>query len=126
MLFRQRLKHVCFAVVFISLTSIVFANDQAVLPSVDTLVGMTLSDLAKFDGKDGRKAYVAVDSIIYEVTNVKAWKNGQHNGNKAGTDVTAKISKAPHSKKPLKKLNKVGKLIPEPTSDNTSIDTVKN
>jgi len=102
-------------VVFLGLSSLTFAAEEAV-SSGDTLTGMTISELAKFDGKEGRKAYVAVDSIIYDVTGVKAWKKGEHKGNKAGNDITAKISKAPHAKKPITKLNKVGKLIPEPVA----------
>jgi predicted heme/steroid binding protein len=110
----------CFKLVFLtvmllSLISIASA-DQVALSSNDTLPGMTITELAKFDGKDGHKAYVAVDSIIYDVTTVKQWKNGEHHGNKAGNDITTKIAKAPHSKKPLTKRTKVARLIPEPVT----------
>jgi predicted heme/steroid binding protein len=120
MLSRLSLKLTCFTVVFLSLASISFAEDKAASSSGDTLTGMTITELAKFDGKDGHKAYVAVDSIIYDVTDVKAWKGGQHKGNKAGSDITAKISKAPHAKKPITKLNKVGKLIATPAVSDTT------
>ncbi|NLG57268.1 MAG: cytochrome B5, partial [Clostridiales bacterium] len=29
---------------------------------------MTLEELKAFDGKEGRRAYIAVDGIIYDVT----------------------------------------------------------
>ncbi len=71
----------------------------------------TLEELAKFDGKEGRPAYVAIDGIVYEVTDVKAWKKGEHGGGKAGTDITALITtKSPHGTKVTKNLRVVGKL----------------
>ncbi|MGE5670857.1 MAG: hypothetical protein ACM31E_05395, partial [Fibrobacterota bacterium] len=61
---RMSLSLACFTVVFLSLASITVADDVSIVSSGDTLTGMTITELAKFDGKDGRKAYVAVDSII--------------------------------------------------------------
>lgn len=121
MLSKLYLKLTCFAALILSLACITYASDETTPVSSDTLPGMTITELAKFDGQDGRMAYVAVDSIIYDVTNVKAWKGGKHKGNKAGTDISVKIAKAPHAKKPIQKLNKVGKLIPA-----TAADTTKN
>jgi predicted heme/steroid binding protein len=103
--------------VFLSLVFSISAKDK-----VDTLKGMTISELAKFDGKDGNKAYVAVDSIIYDVSNVKPWKGGEHNGHKAGTDLSNEIKKAPHGYKPIKKLPKVGKLIAIPDTTDKAQD----
>lgn len=67
--------------------------------------------LAEFDGRDGRPAYVAVDGIVYDVTNISAWKDGTHHGNHAGQDLSEAIKHAPHEKSVLAKLTKVGKLI---------------
>jgi len=57
----------------------------------------TLDELKKYDGKDGRPAYVAVDGIVYDVSASPHWKNGQHKGiHHAGADLTADFkSKAP-------------------------------
>ena len=33
-----------------------------------------LTQLAQYDGQDGRPAYVAIDGIVYDVTAVPAWK----------------------------------------------------
>ena len=73
---------------------------------------LTLDQLKQYDGKNGNPAYVAVDGIIYDVTNVKAWKNGEHNGYSAGNDFTDIIkNKSPHGVKNLEGLPIVGKLV---------------
>lgn len=72
----------------------------------------TLDELKKYDGKNGHKAYVAVEGKVYDVTDVKAWAGGEHHGNVAGTDVTdALLNKSPHGSKVLDKLTQVGKLV---------------
>ena len=38
----------------------------------------TLDELKNYDGKEGRKAYIAVDGVVYDVTNVAAWQGGTH------------------------------------------------
>ncbi|MDW3023451.1 cytochrome b5 domain-containing protein [Ligilactobacillus salivarius] len=70
----------------------------------------TLDELKNYDGKEGRKAYIAVDGVVYDVTNVAAWQGGTHHGNNAGNDVSDRIVKAPHGKSILEKLEIVGKL----------------
>ena len=73
---------------------------------------LTLDQLKQYDGKNGNPAYVAVDGVIYDVTNVKAWKNGDHNGYTAGNDLTDIIkNKSPHGVKNLEGLPIVGKLV---------------
>ena len=77
----------------------------------DGTIFLTKKELAQFNGEKGAKAYIAVDGKIYDVTNVAAWKNGTHKGNKAGQDVTEKLKKAPHGNKVLEKLPQVGKMV---------------
>ena len=71
---------------------------------------LTADELAAFDGKNGKPAYVAVKGVIYDVTNVPQWANGMHNGNTAGKDLTDAITKSPHGESVLKNLTVVGKL----------------
>lgn len=103
---------ICSAV--ICLTSLSFATDSSkVIAQKATQLSLTVADLVKYDGKNGNKAYVAVDSVIYDVSGLKSWKNGEHKmGVKAGFDQSEKILKSPHGKGVLKKLPVVGKLIP--------------
>ncbi len=71
---------------------------------------LTVDELAAYNGKDGKPAYVAVKGVIYDVTNVPAWQNGMHKGNTAGMDLTDVLGKAPHGDSVLKNLPVVGKL----------------
>ena len=71
---------------------------------------LTVDELAAYNGKDGKPAYVAVKGVIYDVTNVPAWKDGVHKGNTAGMDVTDLIANAPHGESVTTNLTAVGKL----------------
>lgn len=71
----------------------------------------TKDELSKFDGQNGNRAYVAIDGVVYDMTDVPAWKNGQHHGNTAGRDLSQEILKSPHGKSVLTKLPVVGKLV---------------
>lgn len=65
-----------------------------------TQKSFTASELAKFDGKNGNAAYIAVDGVVYDVTNVSQWQNGLHRDGqyKAGMDVSAIFkNQSPHN-----------------------------
>lgn len=54
-----------------------------------TLLTLTLSELALYNGKNGTAAYVAYNGTIYDVTHHPLWVNGSHKGvANAGTDIT--------------------------------------
>lgn len=58
---------------------------------------MTKAELVRFDGREGRKAYVAVNGKIFDVTASPYWREGNHqNAHQAGADLTADLLKAPH------------------------------
>ena len=71
----------------------------------------TLSELKKYDGQNGNPAYVAVNGIVYDVSNARNWNNGQHQGGAvAGVDLSNLINSSPHGTSVLSKLPVVGKL----------------
>ncbi len=72
----------------------------------------TTAKLAKYNGKDGNPAYIAVDGKVYDVTNVPEWKGGVHqNRFEAGKDLTEEITKlSPHGKSKLELVPIVGTL----------------
>lgn len=72
----------------------------------------TLEQLSAYDGQGGAKAYIAVNGIVYDVTNADGWNNGSHQGMLlAGTDATAVFATSPHSQSTLDELPKVGTLV---------------
>jgi predicted heme/steroid binding protein len=73
----------------------------------------TLEELSQYNGKNGQPAYVAVDGVVYDVTNVEAWKDGNHKlGLTAGNELTEEITnQSPHGKKVLEGLPIVGEFI---------------
>ncbi len=76
------------------------------------LIELSLEELAAFNGKDGQKAYVAVDGVIYDMTASRAWGNGQHNGFEAGRDLTKEIKEiSPHGVVKLENVVEVGRLV---------------
>jgi predicted heme/steroid binding protein len=80
--------------------------------SQTTLRQFTLSELAAFNGDGGTTAYMAVNGIVYDVTNAPEWTNGWHKGmHLAGTDATAAFADSPHSASFLNQLEIIGTLI---------------
>ena len=71
----------------------------------------TLEELSEYNGKDGMDAYVAVDGVVYDVTELDAWPDGNHNGNEAGNDLTKEITEdSPHGLSVLERAPVVGTL----------------
>lgn len=76
------------------------------------LLQLTLEELKQYDGQNGNPAYIAVDGVIYDVTNVPEWKDGKHNGYTAGQDLTDIIkNKSPHGLSKLQGVPVVGELV---------------
>jgi len=84
-----------------------------------TLMELTLDELAKYDGKNDNRAYIAVNGIIYDVTDVPEWANGDHNGYEAGKDLTDFF---PHETSRLNRAVKVGILIEGPSDTPSATD----
>ena len=76
------------------------------------LLELTLEELAEFDGQDGRPAYVAVDGVIYDVSDSRRWRGGSHNGFEAGQDLTEEIANvSPHGVRVLERMPEVGRIV---------------
>ena len=72
---------------------------------------MTIEELAKFDGREGCAAYVAVNDIIYDVSTSQRWKNGHHEGiHQAGYDLTEELKSAPHVRTMIEGFPVIGKI----------------
>lgn len=72
----------------------------------------TVEELAKFNGKDGNPAYIAVNGIVYDVTNNAAWAAATHFGLTAGKDLTEEFASCHAGQQQiLGKLKIVGRLV---------------
>jgi predicted heme/steroid binding protein len=79
--------------------------------SSSNLLELTLAELKQFDGKGGRKAYIAVGGTIYDVTGNLNWFRGNHNGFEAGQDLTSAMdNQSPHGRSKLVGLPIVGRI----------------
>lgn len=70
----------------------------------------TLQELEKYNGKDGNAAYVAVNGVVYDVTNNAAWAAASHFGLMAGKDLTSEFTSCHAGQPILSKLKIVGKI----------------
>lgn len=80
-------------------------------PQLDITRIFTEAELSMYNGKDGNPAYVAVNGIVYDVTNNAAWGGATHFGLAAGTDVTSQFASCHAGQPILSKLKVVGKMV---------------
>ena len=68
-------------------------------------------ELAKFNGENGNPTYIAYDGKVYDVSQSKLWRKGQHmNRHRSGNDLTSDIQAAPHESDVLQRYPQVGTL----------------
>ncbi len=68
--------------------------------------------LSRFDGKEGRPAYIAYKGKVYDVSNSFLWMGGRHQAlHQAGEDLSDLLDTAPHGEDLLERVPVVGKLI---------------
>ena len=71
----------------------------------------TAEELKKYDGKDGKPAYIAYKGKVYDVTDDFLWVEGDHQGeHSAGVDLTEDMSRAPHLEDVLERVKLIGVL----------------
>lgn len=68
------------------------------------------SQLALRNGQDREEIWVAYEGKIYDVSKSRLWRNGKHYEHWAGQDLTAELSKAPHTTIVFDKFEIVGIL----------------
>jgi len=89
------------------------AGESASESSATEMRTFTIEELSQYNGKNGQPGYVAVDGVVYDVTDVEAWKDGEHKqGLTAGNELTEEITnQSPHGLKVLEGLLIVGTLV---------------
>lgn len=101
----------CTSILLVGCSSNKSSNQNSTSNSTTGNKTFTAEELKKYNGQNGNPAYVAVNGIVYDVTNASKWKNGKHeNGIVAGVDLTNSIGQSPHGSSVLKDLPVVGTL----------------
>lgn len=94
------------------LIAFIFDNKDLPLsmsPSVAQRV-FSRDELAKYNGKSGQPAYVAINGMVYDVTNDAAWAAATHFGLAAGGDYTSEFAACHSGQNILQNLSIVGNL----------------
>ncbi len=79
---------------------------------VETPRKFTLEELARFDGREGRPAYVGYKGKVYDVTDANLWIDGNHMGeHDAGKDLTEGMAASSHGESVLESMKLVGVLV---------------
>ena len=69
-------------------------------------------ELAKYNGRNGAKAYIGYKGKVYDVSASFLWKGGNHEAlHDAGVDLTEAIDQAPHGEYVLEKFPVIGKML---------------
>lgn len=71
----------------------------------------SIQELAAFNGKGGKAAYIGFKGKVYDVTASSQWLDGDHFGHVAGQDLTESMDIAPHEQSVLEKMQIVGVLV---------------
>lgn len=72
---------------------------------------MTIAELAKFDGRQGRPAYVAVSGVVYDLSSSPRWVEGNHEVlHQAGQDLTEELKAAPHIRAVVERFPVIGRI----------------
>jgi len=73
----------------------------------------TPEQLALFDGREGRQAFVGWGGKVYDLTASRMWAGGAHvRRHAAGNELTASLAQAPHGEEKLAAFPVVGTLVP--------------
>ncbi len=87
-------------------------KQKTLVPAMDGNGACTLDALCRFDGQDGRPAYIAYKGLLYDMTGSKLWGNGSHMmKHAAGNDLTDILRTAPHGEDKILAMPLAGKLL---------------
>ena len=80
-------------------------------PADPAQVVTSVSEMAQFDGRDGRLGLIAYDGKVYDVTTSGKWEQGRHfRKHQAGADLTGAMADAPHGPEVLERVRQVGEI----------------
>jgi predicted heme/steroid binding protein/uncharacterized membrane protein len=78
----------------------------------------TAEELVRFDGKEGRPVYIALEGKVYDVSKSPLWSKGLHmNRHPPGKDLGGEITAAPHGSEVLERYPQIGILEKGPPEE---------
>ncbi|MBC2459842.1 cytochrome b5 domain-containing protein [Clostridium beijerinckii] len=87
---------------------------------------LTLDDLSQYDGRGGKPAYVAIEGVVYDVSNESNWSGGTHHGLNAGKDLTDQFNSCHGMMQILNNAPKVGILVDDNNMRDMNFDINEN
>ncbi len=78
----------------------IVSGQEPARPAQGTRRVFTPEELALYNGTDGYPSYVAVNGIVYDVSNAPIWQTGTHFGLHAGQDLSVEFNTC-HSNRPF-------------------------
>jgi predicted heme/steroid binding protein/uncharacterized membrane protein len=87
---------------------------HTILSGRHDMIELSVEELSRYDGKEGRPVYVAHQGKVYDVSKSPLWKTGVHMKRHAsGRDLSVDIGGAPHGPEVLERCPQVGTIRPE-------------
>lgn len=80
-------------------------------PPDDISGGFTPKTLARYNGQNGYPSYVAINGVVYDVTNIPQWAGATHFSLTPGKDLTPEYTLCHNMREILYKLPTVGNMV---------------
>ncbi len=77
---------------------------------MEQLTQYSKAQLALRNGQDKPEVWIAYNGLIYNVTNSRLWRTGNHYEHWAGQDLTDELKDAPHTESVFEKYKPIGRL----------------
>lgn len=85
--------------------------EMEIMNPISPIKNFTTEELERYDGKEGRPAYIAVEGSVYDISsNINEWTEGVNSTIIPGTDVTTHICRNYGNTNVMKDVPVIGKL----------------
>jgi len=87
----RKISYLLFLIALLILLSMDSHNtitDEAIIIAQSDIYPYSAEELSQYNGKNNQPSYVALDDIIYDVSNLEEWNDMQEDNSLAGKDVS--------------------------------------
>jgi len=78
--------------ILLSMNSHNTITDEAIIIAQSEIYPYSIEELSHYNGKNNQPSYIAIDDIIYDVSNIEEWNDNLDDNFSAGKDVTEIIN----------------------------------